>query len=386
MENIMVVFGGKSVEHDISIITGVQIANVCAGLGFNVLSVYIDKNHNWFLHKGFPEIKDFKKIDKKIFTQVMWISGQNKLYTKESFSRLKELYKIDFTLICTHGKNGEDGYLAGLMENSFVPYSSSNLISSGVSLDKQFMKNIFTANNISTVPYICVHKQDYIKNKNNTINNINDTFLNSTIIKPACLGSSIGISKATGKEELKQALDLAFTFDSKVVVEQCLSDFIEVNCSVMKDKENNIIASNCEYPNKNSSLFSFNDKYINSNLKMEQSQKLNKYSKLDSTEQVHLLSEETEKQVKDLAKQIYTTFDAGGIVRIDFMFDNQTQALYANEINSIPGSLSINLWLQSGQSYSSTIKSLIRSGKENFLQNQKLTTHFSSSVLDHYNI
>lgn len=373
MKNIMIVFGGKSVEHDISIITGVQITHACKGLGYQIFPIYIDKENRWHLASDETSIKDYatNNIDK--LKPIRWIVGDTSLYYESKFHRLKKIAKIDFAILCNHGISGEDGSLPSLMELSNIPYSSSNLASCALAMDKCFMKDIFKANHIDNLPYIKVNRCEYEQDKNSIIDKITNELGESTIIKPANLGSSIGISTAKDLAQLEKAIDFGFQFDNKLLIEKRLNDFIEVNVSVCRDKNSNIVASICEYPTIKADLLTFEDKYM---------QKENNKNKLSKDYEIkHLLPLGIESQAQNIAKNIYAIFDASGIVRIDFLYDNVENILYANEINTIPGSLAINLWLKSGVSYASTIKNLIANGIKKHEEKNALILDFQSSVL-----
>lgn len=371
MKNLMIVFGGKSVEHDISIITGVQIVNACKGLGYNLYPVYIDRENKWRYVANNPVAKDFLKANQ--FKPIQFMVGEKSLYYIGKFHRLKKLADIDFALLCLHGRSGEDGSIPALMDLSNIPYSSSNAISCGIAMDKCYMKDIFKANDIQSLPYIKVNKCEYEKNKDTILINLQSLLGSNLIIKPSNLGSSIGIAIAKNENELIKAIDFAFQFDNKLIIEKRLNNFVEVNVSVCHDKNNNIVASKCEYPTLKADLLTFEDKY------MRKEKVGNKLSK--SYEQTHLLDIDFENQAQSIAKEIYKIFDANGVVRIDFLYDKNENILYANEINSIPGSLAINLWLKSGVSYATTINNLIANGIKTHKEKNALILDFQSSVL-----
>lgn len=377
MENLMIVFGGKSVEHDISIITGVQITNACYGLGYNLLPVYIDRNNAWFYMPNLPKIENFKDIkNKTTFKKVFIMPGDKGLYFKSRLGRIKKQCDIDFALLCNHGRCGEDGALPVLMEMCDIPYSSSNGNSCAIAMDKGYMKDIFVANAVPTLPYQKIENSEDISYKE-LYKNMSGKLGANLIIKPANLGSSIGINTAKNKKTFEFALKTAFNFDNKVVIEPKLDDFIELNVSVRKDTERKIIYSRCEYPKISNSILSFEDKYMS---KEKQGYSKNKFA-LDLP---HLLPKELEKQAQNWAVKIYKIFDAEGIVRIDFLYDKNAEKIYANEINTIPGSLSLNLWLKSGFSNASVIKSLIKNGLKKYQKEKQLIKTFESNVLNIY--
>lgn len=377
MENLMIVFGGKSVEHDISIITGVQISNACLELGYQIFPIYIDRSNQWYYISNLPKIENFKNLkDKKIFKKVFVISGDNGLYYKSHLGKIKRIANIDFALLCNHGNCGEDGCLPAVMKLCNIPYSSSDNGACAIAMDKCYMKDIFVANSISTLPY---EKIIYDKNliNENYYEKLKEKLGNEFIIKPAHLGSSIGINIAKDYKSFEFAMQTAFEYDNKVLVETKLNDFIELNVAVRKNLEGEIVCSQCEYPKMSKNILSFDDKYMS---KTKQGFSKNKFD----SNFVHLLSNDLEEKAQELAIKTYKLFDAEGTVRIDFLYDKVDKVIYVNEINTIPGSLSLNLWLKSGFSNASVIRSLIKNGLKRYEKEKNIIKTFDSNVLNIY--
>jgi len=230
--NIIILYGGKSCEHDISIITAKQaVKNVAKDK--KVAEVYVTRNGEWTLAGGIKELKDFLD-DAKIaqLPRVALLPGQNKLFIVKK-GRLKPLFTIDAALMCFHGVNGEDGSAQGLLQLSGIPYSSCGVAASAVAMDKTVCKHFFRGLGISVVESADIMNSEFELNPEETLNSVEKTLEFPVIVKPANLGSSIGISVCKTKEELSDALETAFHFDARALIKRALTNFTEVNCSAL---------------------------------------------------------------------------------------------------------------------------------------------------------
>ena len=362
-DNIIVLYGGKSVEHDVSIITGLQVLENIDYKKHNVIPVYISRNGEWQILKDYKNIESYKSKDIKK-QKVTLISGSPYLAYNGILGYRKKV-KISCAVLCTHGTNCEDGALQGLLQSSMIAYTGCGILSSAIGMDKVVMKDLFVANKIPCVKYIELNKFDYYKCCiDNTLNSINLKY--PLIVKPSNLGSSVGINKCTCKGELKLALDIAFQYDTRVIVEELVQNMREINCSVMGDG-NYCTYSNLEEPMGWKDFLTFDDKYILG--KKKQSEKNLKLDKKTKTE------------IKKLALKVFKTFKCSGVVRIDFMIDNNTKQVYVNEINTIPGSLSFYLWKHDFKTH---IEELIQIAKNEFKNKNELLYDYNSKCLDNY--
>ncbi len=260
-KNIIVLFGGKSVEHDISLLTANMCLNAIDEEKYNVYPIHVDKNNVWFYEKDFKN--KITKQNKKV--EVFLKPGSDNLYIKNKFS-VKKLVKVDCAILCHHGVNGEDGTIQSVLQLCGIPYSSSSVLSSSITMDKVIMKLLFKQFNFNVVDYDYFTKQEYFQNKEQILNRLELILDYPLIIKPASLGSSIGIKVVYNQEELINAIDFAFTFDNKILVEKALTNFKEINCAVLGYK-NNITVSSLEQPLTIKEILTFEDKYINPNKK-----------------------------------------------------------------------------------------------------------------------
>ncbi|HAJ77459.1 MAG TPA: D-alanine--D-alanine ligase [Clostridiales bacterium] len=428
-KNIVIIYGSKSTEHDISILTALQTYNAIDKQKYNVDLVYITHNGKWLIGPKLADINFYVRVNEKKCKEVCILPCSNFLYVKK-FGGFKMCKKIDCAVLCLHGKNGEDGTIQGLLELSNIPYTSSGVLGSAVGIDKITMKEIFAYNDIPIVEHIVLNKNEFINKKFKT-KDITNKIKYPLIIKPNKLGSSIGLSLAKNAQELKSGLDLAFMFDDKVIIEKAVKNLKEVNISVLGDSEYCEISVSEEVQNKGG-LLSFEKKYLannsakttakctklhkksskidknyknfdNYNLKKKKNEVefFNNNEKFDNSNCNNSgtkngmqnlnriipanITTEQANEIQSLAKKIFGITNSSGVVRIDFMIDTKTGKVYANEINTIPGSLAFYLWEQSGLPFEKLIDKMIEIAEAENLKKNRLLTTFSSSVLGNNN-
>lgn len=361
MKNLLVFFGGKSAEHDISLITANLVLNALDETKYNIYPIFIDKNNHWFLSKNFKNNIN-KNFDK---TEIFLKMGEKNIYKKGAFG-IKKVVKADCALLCNHGLNGEDGTLQSVLELCDIPYSSPSVLASSVCMDKVFMKFLLEKFEFNVVPYTYFYRQDYLKNKDEVCYKIEHKLGYPVIIKPANLGSSIGISKATNNAELEKAIETALCFDNKILVEKALENFKEINCACLGTKRN-IVVSSLEEPVNFKDILTFDDKYLKGNKK--------------SSKRIYpaKISDEIKKEIQQTSKEIFENFELSGVVRIDFMVCDFI--VYVNEINTIPGSLAYYLFEKENLSFVEVLDTLIESAFVKHNEKNHLTYAFKSNVL-----
>ncbi len=341
MIKIGLLFGGISTEHDISIITMYQIKEKIDKL-YEVYPIYISKQGELFLANEM-ELENFKEKNYKKLKKIA--------FTKKGFTYKKKQNIIDAMIILNHGMNGEDGMSSALMEFYDIPYLGSNMYASTVTMDKglthQILKNY-------DVPI--VEKQIYTK-----LDHLNDIPIkfDKCIIKPARLGSSIGISICKNHDEIKENLLEAFKYDNKVIIEELLEDFKEYNMALYKTDE--IVYSYLEEVNKENEMLSFDDKYI---------------SRVKESTHKRVTDTSLEEEVKRISQKIYEIFDLSGIVRVDYMMKGNK--IYFNEVNTIPGALSYYLF----EDFQKDIEKLIKHTFIEYKKRNSLIRHYASNLFD----
>lgn len=322
---IAVLFGGKSVEHDISIITGLQVLKNLSKQ-YSVLPIYIQPNGQWCIAENLDRADTYLHFDKNVKKLRVVTPVLGKPYiTIENGGKFKKQIHVYCALLCTHGKNGEDGTLQGVLSMCHIPYTSCGVMSSALCMDKAIAKRLLKSYKIETPAFIDFTAGHYKKSKFQVLEQIESKLPMPVIIKPANLGSSVGIRICTSVENLENCIENALVYDNKVIVETFVQQAREFACAVMK-VNGNLICSEIDEAEKEE-IFTFENKYID--------KKTGKKPKLSAT---------FENKIKKLAMQSYAALDCDGIVRVDFLYDTKNEKLYVNELNTIPGSLAFNLF------------------------------------------
>lgn len=353
MKNIIIVFGGKSCEHDISIITALTVNNVNLS-NINKLLIYI-KHGKFYLSKKSQNLSNYISFKEKNFCEVTFSCGKMHFANK-----VKKSVCIDCAIICNHGGVGENGALSGYFEIAEIPYTAPDQFGCSLFIDKVRTKDYLNSINCPTVESVVYNKGDPT--------DVIDSFGYPVILKPARQGSSIGISIVNSKCELVEKLNFALNFDKKILIEKALSNFIELNCAAYS-VNGKIILSEIERPIYNSEYYDFETKYID----------------VDgiSRELPAIIPLEIEKAVYQYTEHIYKTSELKGVVRVDYLYDGNS--LYVCEVNSIPGSLAFYLFKNRDISLKRLILDLIDEAKRIYKEQEKLTNDFASKVLTNFN-
>lgn len=353
-----VFFGGRSVEHEISVISALQAINAFDSEKYDVVPVYISKQGKWFTGDALLDVKNYKDL-KSLETRVEEVFmkpvyGDYKLYRENIkggiFSKkdpvVSELH-IAFPVL--HGSHGEDGMFQGLIETIGIPFVGCDTLSSANGMDKITMKMILSESGIPVVDYIWFTDREWLGNRESIDKKIEENLEYPVIVKPANLGSSVGISKASDRKELDRAIENAIRFSSRIIVEHMVQDMMEINCSVLGDADHRE-SSVCEEPIKHKDFLTYDEKYGGGGKAgMQASQK-----KIPAD-----IPNETSSKIKSLASETFRVLACNGVSRIDFMIDKETGDIFVNEINTIPGSLSYYLWEETGVSFKELIDKLI---------------------------
>lgn len=315
--NILIAYGGKSCEHDISIITA------CLAKGFfkgEIYSVYFTKNNECYLVPNDWTPK--KHTTEKLTKTVNFNFGKGSISICKG-KRIVKTIPVDVAVNCCHGLHGEDGSIAAICAMTSIPLVGSGIIPSAVAIDKTVTKMVLSSMDMPVVKGFAV-----CKSQSNSVAEVADKLAFPVIVKPNKLGSSIGVEICRDEEQLIAALNRAFRYDDKVLCEEALTDFFELNCSALK-ADGTVETSVVDCPYTINDILTFNDKYIANEV----------YDKA-----VCEVPAELTGQVKELTKEIYNKLQFSGVIRVDYLFDKTTNKLYVNEINSIPGSLAYGLW------------------------------------------
>ncbi len=377
-----VVFGSRSVEHEVSVITGQQVIAALDKSRYEVVPIYITKTGAWYTGSKLMDIANFKD-DKAVLVGCDAVSLLPdpsvgglivRREEKGSFfkrSREPEILPLDVLFPTVHGTYGEDGTLQGLFELAGIPYVGSGVLGSAVGMDKILMKSVFRDYGLPVVKYYATARRAWENAPDTTIHAIEQALGYPVFVKPANLGSSIGISQAKNREELSQALEVAAHYDRRLLIEAAVPNVIEINCAVLGFQEPQ--ASVCEQPFASKDILSYEDKYMRGG----------KTSGMKGlARQIPApISEELTRRVQQLAIQSFEMLDCRGVARIDFLLDTKTETLYINEINTLPGSIAFYLWEPMGLNISALVDKLIQLAFEAHQERQRTTYSVDSPLL-----
>ena len=370
MINVGICFGGKSVEHDISIITYTQVESAINKDKYNVIPLYLDRDNNFYTFKKMNSVKEFK--DNKGFKRVNFIRKKDGTYVRRK--------KLDCVVLVNHGKGLEDGTLASFFKMLNVPCTAPDIFTSATFHNKYLSKVILKENKIPVLNYYLVNKEKWessdsdseVKpsdNRDKIINSIyNELKSEVVIVKPVNLGSSIGVKVCKNRIELTEAIDKGFLYDNKIIVEKCLDEFREFNQAIYKYKENVVLSKIEEVVinNNDNTFYGFDEKYVNGNS-----------TRILPAE----ISQNLKVKINKMTIKIQKIFDNIGVIRVDYLYNSKDKRLYVNEINVIPGALSYYLFEVKDIFFDDLIDNLIIEAVTDFLNEDVVISSFDSNVL-----
>lgn len=382
MTNLAVFFGGKSTEHDVSIVTAMQMINFLDKSKYNIFAVYVDKNNKLFVLKDLKQmnLSLFKQQpNKKNFYEGLMQFGDNCLYKKHK-NKIHTLTNIDVGLMCFHGGMGEDGSFSGFASCSNFPITCSSFVAMGLAMQKDKTKQVCQESEISISNYEIITKQDWTNNCEEFYESVLAKLGTNIVVKPNSQGSSIGVSVAKTKQEFFDAVELAFEFDNKVVCETQIQNLREFNCSAMQDQDGNILISEVEEPTIKDEILSFKSKYLSGGKSVKGGEKMRGMASLSRRFPANI-SKKLKEKIQQQTKLIYSKLGLCGVVRVDFLFDKTEELLFLNEVNTIPGSLAYYFWKPYFKTESLFLDNLIQSAIRLFEKNKPKTTVFDSCIL-----
>lgn len=357
--NIGVFFGGRSTEHEISVISASQAMHAVNRDRFDVTPIYITKDGRWFTGDALLDVaqyRDTKALLEKcqeVFMRPVY--GDYNLYRekKSIFGKpsLDVVTRLDVIIPVLHGSNGEDGIFEGVLETIGIPFAGCNTLSSANGMDKITMKQILQANDIPVVDYVWFTDKQWFAQRDELIAKIEDKIGYPVIVKPANLGSSVGIGRAATREELIECVSTAEKYSTRIIVEDMVEQLQEINCSVLGDCDEHI-QSVLEEPIKTGDFLSYEDKYMGGSKGTKGMQASQKRIPAE-------LPEAETERIKFLAGETFRVLSCHGVSRVDVIVDRATRDIYVNEINTIPGSLSFYLWEASGITFDKLMERLV---------------------------
>ncbi|MCX4349443.1 MAG: D-alanine--D-alanine ligase [Alphaproteobacteria bacterium] len=377
---VAVIFGGKSTEHEISIISAVQAMNNMDEDKYEIIPLYLTKDNAFYTGEALRKMDNFRNIKTLLpkCQRVILVNEEFKNYVVRYPSKLfgkNVISEIDVALPVVHGTNVEDGTLQGYLRTLNIPFAGCDVFASGLGMDKYAMKIMLKEAGFPVLDCCRFNAHDF-QEPENVVATIEKKFAYPVIVKPVNLGSSIGISRADDRDGLDKALETAFTFADKVLVEPAITELKEINCAVLGDSDE-AVASECEEPLNAHDILSFQDKYMSGGAKSGGSKGMQSLQRKIPAD----IPPETKKEIQEMAVKAFQYLDCNGVSRIDFMIDKATGKIYFNEINTIPGSLSFYLWEPVGIKYKELLDKLIKLALKRQRRENDIVYSFDSNVL-----
>ncbi len=390
---VAVLFGGRSVEHEVSIISGLQAFAALNREKYEPFVLYISKDGGFYTGEGLDTIEFYRGLPASLkhAVRVLPIPGEKGVdlvrYPMKKFGN-NVVASFEVALPVVHGTNVEDGTLMGFLEMLGVPYASCDVTSSALGMDKYLMKAVLRQAGLPVLDAIELDAKTYAEDAEAMMDRVEQAVGYPMIVKPVNLGSSVGISKAGDRRKLRASLDLAFDFSPLVLVEKAVEPLREINCAVLGDRDE-AIASACEEPFGNDEILSFGDKYLSGG-------KGAKGAKSGAAKSVGAksggmsslkrrcpaeISDEMTASVQKLAVKTFQTLGCMGVSRIDFLMNADTEELWINEINTIPGSLAFYLWEETGIGFSQLLDRMIALAFKRQRTKDALTFTYDTNIL-----
>lgn len=378
---VAVLFGGHSVEHEVSIISGIQALQALDSEKYEAFPLYIAKDNTWYVGENLRRVESFRDMDACLAaaTRVVPVAEGSVVelwrHPAKKFGH-NLMAAFDVAIPVVHGTNVEDGTLMGMLEMLNIPYAACDVTSSALGMDKYAMKAVLRQAGVPVLEALQYTGRDYAVNSAQVVAEIEETIGSPVIVKPVNLGSSVGISKAKDRQSLVDALDLAVSFSPRVLVERAVEHLREINCAVLGDADE-ARASACEEPLNAEDILTFGDKYLNGGKKTGVSQGMTDLKRRCPAE----LPEGMTEEVQRLAVKTFQALGCLGVARIDFLNDRESGELWVNEINTIPGSLSFYLWQEVGVSFPELMDMLVMLAFKRQRQRSALTFTYESNIL-----
>ena len=355
--NIGVFFGGRSTEHEISVISASQAMHAINRDKYDVTPIYISKQGRFYTGDALFDVANYRDIPSLLAkcTQVYMEPsyGDYNLYrVKKPMFGSAVLTTLDVVIPVLHGSNVEDGIFEGVLETIGIPYAGCNTLASANGMDKITMKMILRECGVPVIDYVWFTDKEWFKRRDELIARIEDKIGYPVIVKPANLGSSVGIGRAANREQLIGKIEIAEKYSSRIIVEHMVDNLKEINCSVLGDCDE-YRSSVLEEPIKSAEILSYEDKYMGGTKGAKGMQASQKRIPAD-------LPAGMTERIRFLAGETFRVLGCHGVSRIDFIIDDDTKEIFVNEINTIPGSLSFYLWEATGLSFDALMDTLVK--------------------------
>ena len=370
--NVGVIFGGKSVEHEVSIITALQAMSHIDKEKYEVIPIYVTKDLEWYTGGCLKFIETFKEpyLISRYASKVHLVKKDGRYVLQSNSFFKREVGEIHLAFPIVHGANIEDGSIVGYLNLLGIPYVGSNIYSSAVGQDKVFMKQIMKANDIPTTDFVWFGERFYRNKKEELFKQI-DKLTYPLIIKPATLGSSVGVEEIIQKEEIDSTIERTFQYDSKVMIEEKIEDLIEYHCAVLLT-ENGNITSEIEEITKSKGVIEYGDKFLTDDALEDSSIKRIFPAKI---------SEKLKKEIETYSLAVFKMLNMRGTARTDFLYDNKNKKLYVDEVNVVPWCFSHHLWEARNISYQELLSIMLKDAVDSEIKNQQRVQIIETDII-----
>ncbi|MDX1995738.1 MAG: D-alanine--D-alanine ligase family protein [bacterium] len=374
---VAVIFGGRSVEHDVSVVTGNQVIRAFDPERYEVIPLYIARDGRWFTGEPLLDLKNYRNEIISIRGVVPAIISPSVQHHGVILNPLagrlqkSEIRRLDVVFPAIHGSHGEDGTLQGLLELADIPYVGCAVLASAVANDKGITKDVLKQNGIPVVEGLIVSRDEWLDQRDATLARLKAALPFPMFVKPATLGSSIGVGRAEDENVLARSLDVAVNFDRRVLVEQAIVGAAEINCAVMGNGSN-IEASVLEQPVSWEQFLTYEEKYMRGGEGMKSAERVIPAP----------LSEAMTTQIRQIAVDAFKAIDGRGTARLDFLVTPEEGAVYLNEINTMPGSVAFYLWQEEGLSPRDVVERLVRLAQDAHADKRRNTYDYQTSLIE----
>lgn len=374
-----VIFGGRSVEHDVSVVTGHQVMRACDPARYQVMPIYIDRDGRWFTGEPLRDLKAFEGnvtqregvvrcvLSPSVQHHGLLIeSGKSRLFSANK----PTIIRLDAVFPTIHGSHGEDGTLQGLLELADIPYVGCGVMASAVANDKVLTKQVMKAAGIPVVESLSFSRHEWEDNPDAVMARLTAALTFPMFVKPVTLGSSIGVGRAADAAMLRAFIDVAVNLDRRVLVETGIVGGIEINCAVLGD-DRELSASVLEQPLSWEQFLTYEEKYLRGSEGMKSAQRLMPAP----------LSAQMTESIQQMAMAAFRAIDGRGIARIDFLVRPEQNEIYLNEINTMPGSLALYLWQESGLGASEVVDKLVSLARDAYADKRRNTYNYQTNLI-----
>ncbi|MBO5399441.1 MAG: D-alanine--D-alanine ligase family protein [Rikenellaceae bacterium] len=386
--NVGVIFGGRSVENEISVLTAIQAMEAIDTAKYDITPIYITKQGHWYTGEELRQSQNYKDMERLLekCEQVYLrpIYGDNHLYrVRKPLFGSDIVATIDVILPALHGTNCEDGSFQGTIEMTGIPYAGCNVLASANGMDKITMKMILAQSGIPVIDYVWFSDKEWFDREAATIERVEQQLGYPVIVKPADSGSSVGIKAVHNREELKEATENAISYSKRIIVEHLVEQLKEINCSVLGNYYE-CEASVCEAPIRSGEILSYEDKYLGGGAKGAKGGVKESRGMHSTVREIPArLPEQQTEFIRTKAVETFKALACDGVARIDFMIDEKDQQIYVNEINTIPGSLSFYLWEATGVGFDELVERLINIAFERKRDSSFKTTSYKENIFNY---